>query len=655
MDVCIIKCATLLVVSIPCLAGAATGHDAFAHQAILSAEGTATLLLPRSRPGGSARLGKEKQHAAAALAAVDASGSMLTSLGSLNAAPIHQAVNGSTPTGTIRLGTPPVTLEVIFDTGSHQLVVKTWDTIQKEMQMVDGSIGDEVKPTSKIYNHNRSSTYTRQFTYKGGIKHPKKGFIAYGSGMAITDDGNDTVTVGSHTLMHFPLSEITADSLRILHRGNRVSGVMGLQHMKNNSLGESIFTRLRSLGMMAAFGYCRGNSNNGSFVWGDSATDGTSLDVIGQIHWAVTLGDISVQKQGASNTRGTNGTRHGTVVTEMPFMSDMDSGMVSTAEQGNENRNVRSLDSFNGVGTDSLHQKAWTSTLSGNPKNSSSSNNDPVRICPDHGCAAIIDTGSNIIAGPRKSLAALKSQVNVSFDCSNLKELPALSFFMGGFNVSIPPSAYVMKIKLPALVPFNRTHHYRTGHNNTYHPTPMNKAFLTNVMNTSSMDFLDTLVQDLHATYGLNLATVLEDAPWKNLWNMLFQGGKFCMPAFVPLDKPTLKGPLWVIGSPLFERYYARWSWPKQNPSPKIYLEHLHTATSCQQVSQRVSQVSTGGRGTTILANEKMRNGHNFMRSERLDGIRTTWESLEELSEPLEWEIDQIRYPHWARDVTDAL
>jgi len=630
MDVCILKCVSLLVVFIPCLAGGPTKYDVFAHQAVLSAEGTATMLPARRRPGTSAQPGKERQRATSALAAVEASGDILTSSDSLNVGdiltssdslsvgPVHQAVNGSTPTGSIKIGTPPVMLEVIFDTGSHQLVVKTWDTIRKEMQMVDGNIGDEVRPTSKIYDHNKSSTYTQQFTYKGGVRQPKKGFIAYGSGIAITDEGNDTVTIGSHTLMHFPLSEITADSLRMLHRANRVAGVMGLQHMRNNSMGESIFTRLRSSGMMSAFGYCRGSSNNGSWVWGDSATDGTSLDVIGQIHWAVTLGDIIAPKHGTS---------------------------------GNSNGKI--LDSFDGIGADSFRQAAGAATTSSNARNSnssssSSSSSAPERICPDHGCAAIIDTGSNIIAGPRLSLLALKRQVNVSFDCSNLKELPALSFSLGGFNVSIPASAYVMKMKLPALVRFNTTHHHRIGNKlNKTHA----KALLTSVVNESSLRFRDTLVQDLHATYGLDLATVLDDAPWKKLWDMLFHGTQFCMPAFVPLDKPTALGPLWVIGSPLFERYYARWSWPTQNPSPKIYLEHRHTATSCQQVSN----LPTAEHSTTILTKEKMRNRQNFMRSEPLAGIKTAWEALEQQSEPSEWDIDQIRYPHWARDITDSL
>ena len=148
------------------------------------------------------------------------------SLDSLHSSPIHQAVNGSTPIGSIWLGTPPVTLEVIFDTGSHQLLVKTWDTIKTEMQIVDGGIGDEVKPTSKIYNHNRSSTYTRQFTYKGGIKHPKKGFIAYGSGMAVTDEGSDNVSIGHFMLENFSILEITADSLQLL----QAAGIEVLEH-----------------------------------------------------------------------------------------------------------------------------------------------------------------------------------------------------------------------------------------------------------------------------------------------------------------------------------------------------------------------------------------------------------------------------------------
>ncbi len=36
-----------------------------------------------------------------------------------------------------------------------------------------------------------------------------------------------------------------------------------------------------------------------------------------------------------------------------------------------------------------------------------------------------------------------------------------------------------------------------------------------------------------------------------------------CMPALVPLDKHTKFGALYIVGTPLLDSYYARWSFAK--------------------------------------------------------------------------------------------
>merc|ERR1719356_1269627 len=109
---------------------------------------------------------------------------------------------------------------------------------------------------------------------KDGKPQPKQGFIAYGSGIAITEEGQDTVKVGGRSLVQFPLSEIAQDSLSMLHTKQGIAGILGLQHMKNGSLGESFFTRARAHDKMYAFSYCRGDKNDGTFIWGDKTTDG---------------------------------------------------------------------------------------------------------------------------------------------------------------------------------------------------------------------------------------------------------------------------------------------------------------------------------------------------------------------------------------------
>merc|ERR1719409_1968087 len=147
-----------------------------------------------------------------------------------------------------------------------------------------------------LYDHNASSSYHRTYVMRNGKKIPESTRITYGSGTAITDVGTENVLVGNRGLSNFTVQEVTADSLHLLHTSKGIAGVMGLQHMKNQSLGQSLFSRMREKNLLTSFGYCRGTGNNGTFIWGDDSDEGTKIDVIGQMHWAVKLGKMKVEK-----------------------------------------------------------------------------------------------------------------------------------------------------------------------------------------------------------------------------------------------------------------------------------------------------------------------------------------------------------------------
>merc|ERR1719335_1299043 len=152
-----------------------------------------------------------------------------------------------------------------------------------------------------IYDHNASSSYHRKFmSGPDGTQRPMQSSITYGSGTAITDVGTENVLVGNRSLDNFTLMEITADSLQLLHTSKGIAGVLGLQHMQNQSLGHSLFSRMRDADMLSSFGYCRGSGNNGTFIWGDDSTEGTEIEVIGRMHWAMKLMEVKVPSGDAS-------------------------------------------------------------------------------------------------------------------------------------------------------------------------------------------------------------------------------------------------------------------------------------------------------------------------------------------------------------------
>jgi hypothetical protein len=117
-------------------------------------------------------------------------------------------------------------------------------------------------------------------------------------------------------------------------------------------------------------------------------------------------------------------------------------------------------------------------------------------------CAAIVDSGTSLIAAPGIALEQLSQQIPpIAENCSNLHELPTLRFVVGGNLLELPPQAYVMRV---------------TG------------------------------------------ATVETD----DIWDLLFFKPKvrkvnMCMPAFMQIDMVSEHGPVWILGMPFFRYYHT--------------------------------------------------------------------------------------------------
>jgi hypothetical protein len=139
--------------------------------------------------------------------------------------------------------------------------------------------------------------------------------------------------------------------------------------------------------------------------------------------------------------------------------------------------------------------------------------NDPSKVAPicppGQKCAAIIDSGTSLIAAPYEHLVALSSHIPpIAEDCSNLHELPTMHFSLEGKDYTLPPSAYVMRVK-----------------------------------------------------GGMLQA--------KNVWDVLFFKPKIrkmntCMPAFMTMNFEEEHGPMWIMGMPFFRYYHSSFNRAKR-------------------------------------------------------------------------------------------
>jgi hypothetical protein len=146
-------------------------------------------------------------------------------------------------------------------------------------------------------------------------------------------------------------------------------------------------------------------------------------------------------------------------------------------------------------------QLHWAATMT-NVGFSTSKKPGSQPVCGDKGCAAIIDSGTSLIAAPTAALMQLSEQIGpINEDCSNLHTLPMLRFNLDGKQFELPPHAYVMRIQGA-------------------------------VMQANSV------------------------------WDMLFfkpqlKKVNMCIPAFMQIDMNSQMGPVWIMGMPFFRYFHS--------------------------------------------------------------------------------------------------
>lgn len=133
------------------------------------------------------------------------------------------------------------------------------------------------------------------------------------------------------------------------------------------------------------------------------------------------------------------------------------------------------------------------------------------------GCAAVLDSGTSLIAAPSTALQGLALLLpEVHTNCSNFADLPDLEMDVGGHRLLLPPETYVLRM-------------------------------------SGTQVEADTVYDILH--FKPKILKVNE-----------------CFPAFMPIDRRTKFGPLWILGMPFFRQFHVTFSAAERER--RVFLAH---------------------------------------------------------------------------------
>lgn len=262
-------------------------------------------------------------------------------------------------------------------------------------------------------------------------------------------------------------------------------------------------------------------------------------------------------------------------------------------------------------------------------------------------CAAVIDTGSNIIAGPAKKMKALTDRVKIRPDCGNLHTAPnvhvKLAGSAGDVVLIIPASAYVMQVEMPTG--------YGMGGGGGGPGDDSNFAAAGNKTRSS---LWRKAFEDLRTERGIDLRRHIRDIADVTL----DRSETLCMPAFTDLDANTQHGKLWILGTPAFQQYYTRFSWPSNAERPKIFFMDKAKSQTCnletavtEVVDDSASASSTTGGSTTggsTTDGSATGTGDSLLSHKESQELPALTQSAARRLHPRRISLADLTFPRWA-------
>lgn len=261
----------------------------------------------------------------------------------------------------------------------------------------------------------------------------------------------------------------------------------------------------------------------------------------------------------------------------------------------------------------------WAVKMSMFSSQKTSNTPDPKNYCMG-GCAAIIDSGTSLIAAPTSVIDAISAEVNLSQNCEGIENLPNLEFRFGEDKFqktfTLPPSAYVVKL---------------TGQADT----------------TSIFEW------------------------W--MGNRKVENTVMCSLAFMPMDTADQKwGPVYIFGMNFLRYYKTTYVRENQHCPPKMYFNEVdhncrnipkgqvENAHAIEEEFEQASDSngsaeSAAGGGGSFLVQKDSSKGKQSMKAKygtiTVNG-QTRARTKEEVT-PLEIDPREIRYPDWNKRLKD--
>jgi hypothetical protein len=200
-----------------------------------------------------------------------------------------------------------------------------------------------------------------------------------------------------------------------------------------------------------------------------------------------------------------------------------------------------------------------------------------VLLCGD-GCAAVLDSGTSLIAAPSTALQGLSLILpEVHPNCSNFADMPTLELDLGGHRLLLPPEAYVLRM-------------------------------------TGTQVEADSVWDILH--FRPKVLKVDE-----------------CFMAFMPINRRTKYGPLWILGMPFFREFHVTFDGVHQGAKRSVYI--ANAGDSCEPEKLEAEPVSS-----------ELRDDHPFP-----DMTVTQVKRSRRIREPLTVDAKSLLFPRFDGDL----